>query len=121
MNCSWRHGNMPLHAAFGWAGASCKPWLKLPSDQQKLVLHINRNVLKHFMARACKFGIKTTLNLKPVRRLTSREWDSNEDNCPDDPEPIMVDEADEDDVLAAVLESEIGLGESDWNEDTRRR
>ena len=40
---------------------------------------------------------------------------------PDDPEPIMVDEDDADDLLAAVLESEIGLGDSDWNDDTRRR
>ena len=86
-----------------------------------VVLHVNRNDLKHFMARACILGIKATLDLKPLCCLTFREWDSNEDNSPDDPEPIMVDEEDEDDVLAAVLESEIGLGESDWNDDTRRR
>lgn len=50
-----------------------------------------------------------------------RDWDSKDEHAPDDPEPIMVDEDDEDDLLAAVLEGEIGLGDSDWNKDTRRR
>ncbi|KAK9868684.1 hypothetical protein WJX84_008524 [Apatococcus fuscideae] len=51
----------------------------------------------------------------------ARDLNGKEEDAPDDPEPIMVDEEDEDDLLAAVLESEIGIGESDWNEDTRRR
>ncbi len=51
----------------------------------------------------------------------SREWDAQDEQGADDPEPIMVDEDDADDLLAAVLEGEIGLGERDWDSDTRHR
>jgi hypothetical protein len=43
------------------------------------------------------------------------------DDATDDPEPIMVTEAEEDDALAAILDENIGISSNGWDCTLQRR
>ena len=64
---------------------------------------------------------KETNMFNEATKLWFRGCDGQDEQLLDDPEPIMVDEDDADDLLAAILEGEIGLGNREWDGETRRR